>query len=148
MNARVLVVLFCSIAASVIAYGSGPQLTGWTCSTENGNCNFECLAGSTPNDNDNETTEYCAVFWQGNDQPLNFKVCVPSTDPMDTCEIVALPNGEQPATCPGLRYKRCGIQSSGNGCQSPIPGSPECNCSGASDGTDDITGDKTCQPKP
>lgn len=148
MNVRIFIASLCLITVSVIAYGSGPPLTGWECSPGTGNCDFDCMYG-TREMNPDDGTVYCIVLWGGADKKIGYKICIPSEDPMSTCQIEALPEGTVPVPCPKLKYKYCGIYSGGNGCGAPLPGTEECKCEGKEDGIedkDDSAAFGTCKP--
>lgn len=107
------------------------------------NCNStDCMPGI---DTDANGVQRCAVFWEGEEEPIPFRVCRKKTNGTfdDTCTPVNLQDPVKKVKCKDKRFKICRDTppSGGSGCANFVLG---CNCGPTSTGLGDPEANQTC----
>ena len=105
------------------------------------NCNStDCIPGILVDEVGDE--DRCAVFWEGEDKPISFRVCRQKTNGTAS-DLCVLSEAENPVQCKSMKFKICSntTPSGGSGCTNLIN---DCKCKLPSDGTNDADAAKTC----
>lgn len=138
-SSLVTLMLLCYAAAAAATFGqSENEHEGAECGTRVTNCKTDCVFGQSENPPNSNNPIYCQVFWGGTTKIISWNLCVKSDSGSSTCSYTGNPYDNDPATCPSIKYKRCGEQEYGK-CKFP-----ECSCSGTPTGTTTMTARISC----